>query len=80
MGADPGPHSDSKNTYLNSQSVVVKVAEAVGLALEEFHLGVKALVIPLLRVKRHMRAISSIQEEKVAPRVSKAANPEWRSW
>ena len=34
-------------SYVNSQSVILEISEAVGLALE---------VIPLLRVKRHMVA------------------------
>src|SRR4051812_47677212 len=35
--------------------------------------------MPLERVKRHMRAISSDQECRVSPRVTSCASPDWRN-
>jgi hypothetical protein len=36
------------------EAVVVKVAEAVGAALDELHPTMKPSMMPLLRVKRHL--------------------------
>jgi hypothetical protein len=62
------PLAEPGTEYVNSESVVLEIAKAVGLSLQNFHFGVANVRDPSFLVKRHMVAISSFQESRVLPR------------
>ena len=64
----------------HAQAVVLEVPEAVGAALDELHLAVEALGDAVVLVKRHMRAISSLQLVRVLARAASgttSSNPSY---
>jgi hypothetical protein len=58
----------------------LEIAKPVGLLLQDLHFGVEPSVMVLLRVKRHMVAISAAQAYGVSPRETNCATPAWQSW
>lgn len=61
--------------YLNAQTVVLVVAEAVGMARENF----RKPLTPLLPVKFNIQAISSDQAWSLLPSCTSGASPQQRS-